>query len=94
MRTRALSNQLRRLEIRFPLRLAKSNDAPRRFTLEDRCAGLSRLYQILAVRGYPIPADTVRAAAEFQEARKQGPVPEALTRRTWDVFTGLPPPLP
>ena len=69
MRTRALSNQLRRLEARLAerLRYAKPKDESYRFTLEDRCAGLSRLYQILAVRGYPIPADTVRAAAEFQE---------------------------
>jgi hypothetical protein len=96
MRTRALSNKLRRLEARLAerLRFAKPNEEPCRFTLEDRCAGLSRLRRCLAARGFPVPADNTQAIAEFDEARKQGPVPEALTLRTWDVLTGLPPPLP
>lgn len=94
MRTRALNNKLRRLEARLLPRLVKRNDAPYRWTLEERCVGLSRLRLCLAARRYPIPADIIRAAAEFEEARKQGPVPEALTLRTWDVLTGIPPPLP
>jgi hypothetical protein len=39
--------------------------------------------------GHPLPADIDRAIAEFEEAREERPVPEALTRRTWGVLTGF-----
>ena len=100
MRTRALRNKLRQLEVRFAeklrleaLRGVKQNDAPRQYTLEERCAGLCRLRLQLVGGAWRVPAEMVQVAAEYQEAFMHGPVPEALTLRTWEMLTGAPPSL-
>ena len=92
MRTRALSNKLSRLEARFPLRLAKRDDKSYPSTIEERCSGMSYLLRRMEPWNRLSP-DIDRAIAEFEEAWQQRPVPEALTRRTWEMLTGVTTPL-
>src|SRR5436190_7651440 len=94
MRTRALCSRLNRLEARLAerLRVVKPNEEPCPWTIEERCAGLC--YVLRRSAPWPgFPPEAERAIAEFQEARKQRPVPEALTERTWDLLTKYTTPL-